>query len=173
MDLLPIFIDSVKATDGPGINARNVVTIVGKVFSWRDSRRFTNDFFPFNHELATVGVLDHPFATKEGHDPVGTVLNGDKINERVRLIRWQTFSPVMIDEFVELSRKARNFGRGGHRERVQTSTNARKGTLQMDRQMRKRTHYQPNRRVNVEVRKIRKGESQTENLEIRNSGTAP
>jgi len=93
-----------EAALSPRVDSRHVVAIVGKMFSWRDSRCLANDFFSFNHQLTAVRVLDYPFASEEGHNPVGTILNGDKINERVRFIRRQTFTPVMIDEFVELSR---------------------------------------------------------------------
>jgi len=104
MNFLAKFIHSMEATERTGVDSRHMVAIVGKVFSWRDSWRFAHDFFSLDHELAPIGVLDYPVTSEQGNDAIGSILNGDKINECVRLIRRQAFTPVMVHEFVELSR---------------------------------------------------------------------
>lgn len=80
----------------------DMVAVVGKLFARGQSRSFADDFIALDHELTAVGVSDHPFASEQRDGVIGAVVNRDEIHERMRLVRRQAFSPVVIHEFVEV-----------------------------------------------------------------------
>ena len=89
MDAIAVFVDAVKTSMGGRVAAGHVVTVVRELLARCESRRFTNDFISFDHELAAVGVSHHPFASEEGHRSIRTILDRDEINKRVGLIFGQ------------------------------------------------------------------------------------
>ena len=101
---------------GLGVDARDVVAIVGKLLAGGESRSLTNDLISFDHEARAIGVNYDPLAAEQGDNPFGVVLNRDKVDKGVGFIGRETCSSMVIVEFVEPGAQAGQFeGRAGHR----------------------------------------------------------
>ena len=101
MHFIAQLIDPMKTAVRGGIGARDVVAVVGKLFSRSQLWRFAHDAVAFDHQARAVGVLDDPFPTQQGDGAVGAVPDGNEINEGMRLVRRETRAAVMVAEFVE------------------------------------------------------------------------
>ena len=101
MDFASEMVDAVKTAVGPGVTAGDVVAVIGKLFSWREPRCLSHDFVALDHEPGAVRVLHDPFSSQESDAVFGAVVNGDVIDEGVRLVRWQAGTAMMVGEFVE------------------------------------------------------------------------
>jgi hypothetical protein len=133
VDFVTVFINAVETAGGAGIDAGDVVTVVGKVFAGRKARGFPDDPVAFDDQMRAVGVVDDPFATEQGDRAVGAVFDGDEIDERVGLVLGQTHAAVMINEFIETGGEAGKCEGSGHgRIALHAATNPRKGALQME-----------------------------------------
>ena len=97
-------IDAVKAAVRTGIDTRDVVAVVGKLFARTKPRGLPDDFVAFDHEPGAIGVDDHPFAPEERDRTVGGVADGDEVDECMRFVCRQTRSAVVVVEFVEPGR---------------------------------------------------------------------
>ena len=64
VDFIPEFVDTVKTSEGAGVAASHVVTVVGKLFTRGETRGFANDFVAFDHKVIAIAVLDYPFTTE-------------------------------------------------------------------------------------------------------------
>lgn len=98
-----------KAAVCDSVAARDMIAVVGELFTRSEPRRISDDLIAFNHQLAAVGVSDHPFATEQCHRPIRRVRDRDEVNKGVRLVLRQRGAAVMIREFVELGGQPGNF----------------------------------------------------------------
>jgi hypothetical protein len=115
MDLPAGFIDPVEAATRSGIAAGYMVAIVGKMFTGGETGGLADDLIALNHEAGAVGVFDDPFAAEQRDRVFGGVLDRNKVDESVRLVRGQTHSAVMVSEFVEPGLEAgQRMGAAGH-----------------------------------------------------------
>lgn len=95
-----------KTPSGAGRAAGDVITVVGKLFTRSEAGRFADDFLPFDDQVGSVEVLDHPFSAEERERVFRSVVNRDEVDESVRLIGGQTRAAMVVDEFIEAGGKA-------------------------------------------------------------------
>ena len=111
VDLLTLFIDAVKTSVRDGFTTRDVVAVIGKLFARSESRSFANDLISFDHELAAVGMRHDPFASEERYGLIRSVLDGNEIDERVRLVGRKRRPTMMVHEFIKSGGKTRKCAR--------------------------------------------------------------
>ena len=63
----------------------DMVAVVGKGFSRRDSRGFTDYFIPFHDRGGAVHIVKDPFSTHQSNRPIGEVAYADEIDEGVKV----------------------------------------------------------------------------------------
>jgi len=114
VDFRSVFVDAMKTPAGNSIGSRDVIAVVGELLAGSKARGLTDDLIALEHEAATVIVLDHPFASEQGHGVVGAVMNCHEVDERVRFVGGQAAATVMVAELVETGRQAGEFVRAGH-----------------------------------------------------------
>lgn len=95
-----------KTPGGAGRAAGDVIAVVGKLFTRGEAGRFADDFLPFDDQVGSVEVLDHPFSAEERERVFRSVVNRDEVDESVRLIGGQTRAAMVVDEFIEAGGKA-------------------------------------------------------------------
>ena len=95
------FINAMETAAHDGIVAGHMVAVVGELFAGGEPRRFTDDLVAFDYQMRAIAMRDDPLASEQGDDPVGTVVDGDEIDEGMRLVRRQAAAAMMIAEFVE------------------------------------------------------------------------
>ena len=117
MDFVAEFVDAVEAAVRTRVEAGDVITVVGKLFARREPRRFADDLVALDHEPRAIGMDDDPFSAKERDAAIGCVVDRDEIHERMRFVRGQTRSAMMIAEFIEAGGEAGQFARAGHDEK--------------------------------------------------------
>jgi hypothetical protein len=76
------------------------------LFTRSEAWRFADDFLPFDDQVGSVEVLDHPFSAEERERVFRSVVNRDEVDESVRLIGGQTRAAMVVDEFIEAGGKA-------------------------------------------------------------------
>lgn len=96
MDFTALIVHPVKTTAHGRICAGHVIAIVGELLARLNSRGLANNFVALNHEVAAVWVGEDPFATEEGDRAVGPVVDGDEVDESVRLVRRQAAATVVV-----------------------------------------------------------------------------
>ena len=101
MDPVAKFIHAMKTPINPRLHTGDVVTVIGKFLAWTEPRRFPDDPVALDHEAAAVVVLENPFSAEQGDNAIGAVVNGDEINEGVRLVLGQTLPTVVVNQLVE------------------------------------------------------------------------
>lgn len=101
MDTVPMFVHPVKAAVSAGIAARHMVTVIRELLAGDEARCLTDDFVPLNHQARPVAVQHNPFSAQQCHRPIGRVVNGDEIDERVRFVRRQTRPAVVVAQLVQ------------------------------------------------------------------------
>ena len=106
MNLAPEFVDAVKTPGGPGRAAGDMIAVVGKLFPGSEAGRFADDFFPFDDQVGSIEVLDHPFSAEERKRVFRSVVNRNEVDESVRLIGGQTRAAMVVDEFIQAGGKA-------------------------------------------------------------------
>lgn len=104
----PLIVDSMEAAGRDGIHSRDVVTVVGEVFTGSQSRGVTDNPITLDYKYGAIAVFDHPFAAKEQNSVIGVVLDSDKINKGMRLVCRETQATMMVTEFVQFCTEARN-----------------------------------------------------------------
>ena len=100
MDVVSQLIDAMKTPTCTRIDARHMVAVIRKLFTWSEPRRFAHDFIAFDHELAAVRVINDPFAPEQRDGAIGAIVNRNEIDERVWFVGRQAHAPVVIDQFV-------------------------------------------------------------------------
>ena len=78
-----------------------MIAVVGKLFPGSEAGRFADDFLPFDDQVGSIEVLDHPFSAEERKRVFRSV-----VDESVRLIGGQTRAAMVVDEFIEAGGKA-------------------------------------------------------------------
>lgn len=101
MDLFTVLIDSMKTAVRDRVAAGHMIAVIRELFAGREPRGFPDDLVAFDHELAAIRVRDDPLASEQGHGSIGSVLDGDEINEGVRFVGRERRPAVMIGELVE------------------------------------------------------------------------
>ena len=101
MDLFTVFIDSMKTAVSDRVAASDMVAVIRELFAGREPRRFADDLVAFDHELAAIGVRDHPLASEQGHGSIGSVFDRDEIDERMWFVGGERRPAVVIGELVE------------------------------------------------------------------------
>lgn len=127
MNLPAEIVHPVEATLGFGIAAGDMVTVVGKLFPGRETRGFAHDFVAFDHEPFAIGMQDDPFAAEQDYGVLRAVGDGDMVDKRVRLVRRQARSAMVIAEFIEGSGQAGQFKGTGHPPKRRGITKAASG----------------------------------------------
>ena len=105
-----------ETTVGGRIEAGDVVAVVGKPLAGREARGLADDFVALDDEARAIGVQHDPLAAEQRDSVVRGVVDRDKIDERVRLVRRQARAAVVIAQFVEARGEAGEFAgdAGGH-----------------------------------------------------------
>ena len=117
MNSVTLLVHAVKTAMRRSVSAGDMVAVIRKLLARRQPRCFADNFVTFNHQPCAVGVQDDPLSPEQRHATVGGIMNGDEINERVRLVGRQAGTAVMITQLVERSREAGQFVRAGHAEK--------------------------------------------------------
>ena len=63
----------------------DMIAVIRKGFTGRDSRGFTDNFIPFHDRGGAVHIIEDPFSTHQSNRPVGEVAYTDEINECVKV----------------------------------------------------------------------------------------
>ena len=85
MNLVFELIKPVKRTRRFRREVSDMVAVVGKGFSRRDSRGFADYFIPFHNRRGTIHIVEDPFSTHQSNRPVGEIAYADKIDEGVKI----------------------------------------------------------------------------------------
>ena len=109
MDFVPQLVHAVEAAVRIGINPRDVIAVVGKLFAGSEAGRLADNLVALNHQLRAIGVQHHPFPAEERNRPVGAIANRDKVYERMGLVHRQADAAMMVAQLVEAGGQPGNF----------------------------------------------------------------
>lgn len=88
----------------------DVVAVVGELLSGCETRRLAHDLVTFDHQLTSICMCDHPLSAEKSHGAIGAIFDRNEIDKRVRFIRRQRRTAMVVGEFIEASREAWNGG---------------------------------------------------------------
>jgi hypothetical protein len=101
MNPVTVIVDPMKASMCGGIAASHVITVIGKLLARPKARRLAHDLVAFDDQTGAIRVHHDPLSTQQRHRSLGGIMNGDEVNERVRLVGGQTCPSVMVTELVQ------------------------------------------------------------------------
>lgn len=111
------FIHPVKTTASLGVAVGDMVAVIGKLLSGGEARGFSDNAVAFDDDPVAIGMGDYPFATQQRDRAVGAVTDGHEINKRVRLVRGQALTAMVIHHFVEAGGQAGELNGSSHDEK--------------------------------------------------------
>lgn len=114
MDFPTSLVHAVEAAPHRRVVTGHMAAIVGKLFPRGEPRRLADDLVAFHYKLAAISVRDDPLAAEQRHRAVRAVVEGDKVNKGMGLVRRQTAAAVVVAELVEMSRQTGKFNGTGH-----------------------------------------------------------
>ena len=107
------FIHAMEAAVDAGIDAGDMVAVVGELFPRRELRGLAHNSFTFDHELGAVGML-HPLASQQSDGAIGGIVDGDEVDKGMGFIRRKTGTAMVVAELVEAGGEAGQFAGAGH-----------------------------------------------------------
>ena len=63
----------------------DMIAVIRKGFTGRDSRGFADNFIPFHDRGGAVHIIEDPFSTHQSNRTVGEVVYTDEIDEGVKV----------------------------------------------------------------------------------------
>ncbi len=109
MHLSPEIVHPVETAVGDRIDCGDMVAVVRKTFTRGERGGFADDTVAFEHHACSITVLHHPLSPEQGDGSIRMVLDGDEVDERVRLVLRQVHAAVLVAQAVEAGREAGNF----------------------------------------------------------------
>lgn len=87
MNSISEFIHAVKTAVCLGIDARNMIAVVGELLPWGEMGSFTDDLIALDYQTRAVAMHDDPFAPEQCDGAIGPIFDRDEVDERVWLVR--------------------------------------------------------------------------------------
>jgi len=109
MNEIPLLIHPVKTPRDARVAPRHMIAVVRKLLAGAEPGALAHNLVAFNDHAGAVDLQQDPFAAEQGDHSVRSVVNRDKVNKRMRLIRRKSHSAMMVVEFIEPGREAGQF----------------------------------------------------------------
>ena len=85
MNLVFELVKPVEGTRSFSGEVGDMIAVIRKGFTWRDSRGFADNFIPFHDRGGAVHIIEDPFSTHQSNRTVGEVVYTDEIDEGVKV----------------------------------------------------------------------------------------